>query len=527
MKQLFAYIRVSTAKQGQGVSLQEQRSAIERFAARTGAQLTQWFEERKTAAKAGRPEFARMMKLLRGGKAHGVVIHKIDRSTRNYRDWADIDELIEGGIDVFFANEDVDLRSRGGRLAADIQMVVAVDYIRNLREEALKGIHGRLKQGILPHGAPIGYLDRGAGQPKVIDPERGPIIRRLFEEYATGRATLRDLTVDAERLGLRNRNGKALRLTQIQKMVRNAFYSGVIVSKRHGVFRGAHEALIKPALFDRVQAVLDGKLVRRTKRFAFPFRRLIHCRTCRRSLVGSERKGFTYYRCQVPECPTTSLREDVLDRNFRETLHSITLSDQVVAVLENEILRRLAADGEIAAARRLLLEQTLGSIEARLNKLTDLLIDGNIDPRAHDEKRAHLLIDRARIEQELSSSSAGTTDAKERIDRVLELVRSASSMYERADGDQKRDLITAVIEDCTASGKEIAVVLQEPFAAIARRQTSETEYPPISADQLITWSLRQPKNLGLEKSPSSLIEMARLANSTSFAADDASDFQSL
>jgi DNA invertase Pin-like site-specific DNA recombinase len=186
MKHLFAYIRVSDPKQKTGVSLTEQRAIIERYAERIGAEIVEWFEETRTAAKAGRPVFTRMLKLLRAGKAAGVVIHKLDRGTRNFRDWAEIDDAIESGIEVHVANENLDLRSRGGRLAADVQIAVAVDYIRNLREEALKGIHGRLKQGILPNGVGIGYLDAGAGKPKTIDPKKGPLVKRLFELYATG-----------------------------------------------------------------------------------------------------------------------------------------------------------------------------------------------------------------------------------------------------------------------------------------------------------------------------------------------------
>ena len=49
----------------------------------------------ETAGKRGRPIFGQIMKLLRAGKAAGVVIHKIDRSARNLRDWADIGELID------------------------------------------------------------------------------------------------------------------------------------------------------------------------------------------------------------------------------------------------------------------------------------------------------------------------------------------------------------------------------------------------------------------------------------------------
>src|SRR5256885_12129691 len=101
-----------------------------------------------------------MLKLLQASKADGVIIHKIDRGARNLRDWADLGELIDSGIEVHFANESLDLHTRGGRLSADIQAVVASDYIRNLREETRKGFYGRLKQGLYPLPAPPRYLDR-------------------------------------------------------------------------------------------------------------------------------------------------------------------------------------------------------------------------------------------------------------------------------------------------------------------------------------------------------------------------------
>lgn len=157
MKKFFAYIRVSTARQGEkGVSLQEQREAILRFAQRANLEILEWFEERESAAKRGRAVFNRMLRLLRQGKAQGVIIHKIDRSARNLKDWADLGELLDAGIEVHFANESLDMHTRGGRLSADIQAVVAADYIRNLREETKKGLYGRLKQGIYPLPAPIG-----------------------------------------------------------------------------------------------------------------------------------------------------------------------------------------------------------------------------------------------------------------------------------------------------------------------------------------------------------------------------------
>src|SRR5438270_6758493 len=187
MNQYFAYIRVSTARQGeQGVSLEQQRDAIAHYAQRNHMEVAQWYEERETAARAGRPVFTQMVRQLKAGKARGVLIHKIDRPARNLTDWADLGDCIDQGVEVHFANEGLDLNSRGGRLSADIQAVVAADYIRNLREEAKKGIYGRLKQGFYPSRAPIGYRDMGAAKPKMPDTVQGPLVRKAFELYATG-----------------------------------------------------------------------------------------------------------------------------------------------------------------------------------------------------------------------------------------------------------------------------------------------------------------------------------------------------
>src|SRR4051812_33165542 len=89
-KQYFGYVRVSTAKQGEkGVSLEEQRQAIERYSQRYGLGISRWFEERETAAKQGRAVFGQMLQILRRGQISGIVMHKIDRGARNLKDWAD------------------------------------------------------------------------------------------------------------------------------------------------------------------------------------------------------------------------------------------------------------------------------------------------------------------------------------------------------------------------------------------------------------------------------------------------------
>src|SRR5882672_5559809 len=207
MKRFLAYIRVSTARQGEhSSSLQEQRAAIENYARRHGLVVVQWIEERETAAKRGRSGFTAMLAMLRAGVAQGVIVHKIDRSARNLKDWADLGELIDRGIEVHFANESLDLNSRGGRLSADIQAVVAADFIRNLRQETRKGFYGRLKQGLYPIRAPIGYRDMGKGNAKQPDPIKAPLVRDAFTLYASGEFNFEELMAELHKRGLRNHN---------------------------------------------------------------------------------------------------------------------------------------------------------------------------------------------------------------------------------------------------------------------------------------------------------------------------------
>ncbi|WP_083791175.1 recombinase family protein [Roseobacter sp. CCS2] len=294
-KTCFAYTRVSTVKQGDGVSLEAQREAITIFAQRNNLTVIEWFEEKETAAKRGRPVFDAVVQSLQAGNAVGLIAHKIDRSARNFSDWARIGELVDSGIDVHFAHESLDLRSRGGRLTADIQAVIAADYVRNLREETLKGIEGRLKQGLFPFGAPIGYLNTGPGQPKKHDPMRAPFVRQAFELYASQQFSLRGLVSELERRGLRNRHGKPVTKYGVENILSNRFYYGTIYLKRtNRMYSGIHEPIITKALFDRVQALKKDRHHKKHVVHNHRYRRLISCGLCHRRLYGEVQKGHVY-----------------------------------------------------------------------------------------------------------------------------------------------------------------------------------------------------------------------------------------
>ncbi len=313
-KGFVAYLRVSTQRQGtQGTSPSEQRRLIERFAETRNLFIQSWRTEMHTAADRDRPVFHEVMEDLKRGHSAGLIVHKIDRSARNLSDWARLSELIDSGVAVHFVQDDLDLQSRSGRLTADIQAILAADYIRNLREETCKGLRGRLAQGLYPFSAPLGYLDCGTGKVKRLDPERAAYVRKLFEMYVSGGYTLKTLAGRAAKDGFRNRQGRVLLVATLSRMLNNRFYTGVTRLRHTGEeFAGNHEPLVSEALFEDVRKLLRARRGRHKRRAStFRFTAALSCSRCGRSLVGECQKGHIYYRCHGSSC-RLCVREEVL-----------------------------------------------------------------------------------------------------------------------------------------------------------------------------------------------------------------------
>jgi site-specific DNA recombinase len=471
MKQYFAYIRVSTTRQGEfGVSLPQQKDAIERYALRNQLEISRWFEEQETAAKQGRPVFGTMVKLLRKQAAVGVIIHKIDRSARNLRDWADLGELIDRGMEVHFANESLDLTSRGGRLSADIQAVVASDFIRNLREETKKGIYGRLKQGYYPMPAPLGYLDNGAAKPKTFDPKTAPLVRQAFELYASRRFSLRTLGPELHRLGLRRPDGKPYLRNRLSKLLNNPFYTGLIRIKKTGEhFAGVHQPLVSRAVFEQVQAVMAGKTNAAVKKHDFLYRRRLTCKDCQYSMIGEMQKGITYYRCHTEVCPTACVREDAVEAAVCRELSRIQLSPAERRYLQQELDRmKDNAAGrreETVAALKLRLAQT----EDRIGRLTDAFIDRLIEKDLFEARKKTLLAERLDLETQITDWQGGKVDAVGELAKFLERADGACLAYNGGTVDEKRDLLDALTSNRIIDGKIPVIMLSLPFRAIAER----------------------------------------------------------
>ena len=331
-------------------------------------------------------------------------------------------------------------------------------------------MYGRLKQGLYPWGAPLGYLDQGGGKPKVPDPKKAHLVRRAFELYATGTYTLHTLRDELETLGFTNRSGGRPTVTSLSALLNNPFYCGVVRLRSTGeTFKGVHEPLISTAVFAQVQDVLHGKTNTRVVRHDHLFRRLLACDQCGYSLIGERQKGHVYYRCHTRGCPTTAVREDVAEERFAGCLSRIQLTDNELAELHAALAEH---DKTWAADRERVIEGAqlnLDRLKQRADRLTDAFLDGLIDKDVFEQRRAKLVMETRTAEERLEQLRSGDCSIPQQIVEFLERLKSLQTSYIAATPFEKRRLLREVTSNRSVSGKSLEITLREPYLTLANR----------------------------------------------------------
>ena len=359
-------------------------------------------------------------------------------------------------------------KKREPKPTADLSPLCPFLYI--LYSTPTPNSHGRIKQGLYPLPAPVGYLDKGKGKVKEIDPVKGPLVKKLFELYATGKHGLHELADTMNVLGLRTRRGGEMEINGISRVLHNPFYIGLIrLNKTNELFAGAHPPLVAKSLFDRVRAVLEGKLVRRTEIHDFIFRRLLKCQHCRYSLIGERQRGHVYYRCHTKACPLTCIRQEAVEAELLGKLVELRFNESEKGYLAAEV-PKIRANSEKTyqeAVSGVLLQ--LAQAKDRLDRVADAYIDGRLDKGMYDERRERILMERLGLEENLTKLQANARCVAERLEKFLELAGTAYFLYETGNLDQKRRLVKIVTSNREASGKRLEFMLDFPFQNVANR----------------------------------------------------------
>jgi len=481
------YARVSSKDQErEGFSMPAQLNLLRDYGLHNKLKIAQEFEDVETAKKAGRIGFGQMISFLKKSSACRVlIVEKTDRLYRNFRDWVTIDEL---GLEIHFVKENVvlspDSRSNE-KFMHGIKVVMAKNYIDNLSEETRKGMLEKARQGIWPSFAPLGFLNvLGADGKRTIvpDPNLAPIIKRLYEQYASGKYSLKEMVKNACADGFAYRkSGDPVPKSTIHKILRNRIYSGDF--DFDGVsYHGTYEPIVSRELWEQVQLIFDGRASRKTHsarvKDQFAFRGLISCGHCGCALVGEIKKGrYVYYHCTgyKGKCPEPYTREEVLEKKFTELLKRISFSQEVLAWVSQALRASRGDEKKFHGEAITRLRKEHKRIQDRIDAMYMDKLDGRIDAEFFDRQSAEWRTEQVRILRNIETHVSANQSYIEEGIKLLELARRAHELFENQPADEKRKLVDFVLSNSIWKNGELLAEYRQPFDVLAITVASDQQ----------------------------------------------------
>lgn len=401
------YARKSTEDEDRQVlSIEAQLVELREFAAKEKLEIVASFQEAKTAKEPGRMKFAEILGMLEKGKADGIISWHPDRLARNSVDGGKIIYFVDRGLiqslkfPTFWFEP-----TPQGLFMLNIAFGQSKYFVDNLRENVKRGLRQKIRNGVWPGWTPVGYLNNPKTRMIDIDKSKALKVKKLFEFYATGSQTFLSLANWCEQKNLRGNLGKKIAISNVQKILTNPFYIGLMRWKGE-IFEGHHEPLISKKLFDKCQEVMAkrGK-VQEVRKHNFAFLGLLKCASCGASITAEIQKGHNYYRCTKKKglCQEKHyLREEALTEQIKNFLQKVSLSNQdtekVLAALDNEQDKaREDAQAEVS-----LLKEQLSRVEAKLQKLLDIYLADALSTEEYAAKKQGLVSEKVSLTEKIT-----------------------------------------------------------------------------------------------------------------------------
>ena len=463
------YLRVSDPKQvntdydPEGNSIPAQRKACTALAKELGLRVVDEYVEPGRSAKSieRRPKFGAMMDRVRTRRdVDVIVIYQRSRIFRNATDAAlTRRELKTLGVSLLSV-KDPTADSISGEMLAGILDVVNEYQSRAAGDDIAYKMEAKAQRGGTPNKTRLGYLNvtetiEGRSVRTVaLDAQRAPLVRMMFERYATGQYTFAQLRETVTAAGLRTRPtkrfpaGTPLSIHAIGRILKDRYYLGRLPYKDRE-YDGRHEPLVTAETFDRVQQVLytQRQAGVRDRKWDHFLKGTLHCARCTRRLTIERAKSKTgrlyfYYLClgrTHGECDLPRFSVEAAEAHVASHWATLAIAPEEADQVRSHLDEVLASEAHTSRAVRDQLKRERARLEAAEGQCVELIGDPDWPAAKLTERIRDLRVKKAAIDEQLEAAdTTETTEARQTIETLLDFLADPRSVYRSArDADRK------------------------------------------------------------------------------------------
>ena len=463
------YARVSSREQEEtGYSLPAQEKFLRDYAQKNDFEVAKVFAVSESAGgKVRRKIFAEMMDYIRKNKISIVIVETTDRLTRSFADVPIIDNWVleDETHQIHLAKEGCVLHKNSKShewFMWRVKVATAEYYVKLLSENVKKGQKEKIAQGWLPTKPPLGYKTIGEKGHKIhiIDEEKAPLVRKMFELYATGNYSLNALVKVMYQEGLRNENNRKVIKSRMHELLSDPFYYGKI-RWNNEIYNGQHKPLITKELFDTVKARLTRKVASLQYKKHLPvFKAKIRCEECGGTITWEIQRGHWYGHCNhYKNCSQkTWVRQEKVEEQLFPYFDKIApKNERILQWLGKALKESHAGEIEYYEAQRKKLTAQFEKIQKRLEAIYEDKIDGKIPVDFYEKKFKEYSEEKENILDRLNKFNQVNTQYYEAGYALHELALKAKEIYqsEKATIEEKRLLLSYVFSNITLNEGKI------------------------------------------------------------------------
>lgn len=188
-KKCYIYIRVSTAMQVEGYSLEAQKERLTKFAAFQEMEVVREYCDAGKSGKSitGRPEFTRMLQDIAesGEDIDFILVFKLSRFGRNAADVLNSLQYIQDyGVNLICVEDGIDSSKDSGKLTITVLSAVAEIERENILVQTMEGRKQKAREGKWNGGqAPFGYTLDSKNSTLIVNPEEAEMVRLIFDKF--------------------------------------------------------------------------------------------------------------------------------------------------------------------------------------------------------------------------------------------------------------------------------------------------------------------------------------------------------